>query len=71
MAHGLLSGVWGSGRHQHLCPVGQQVNEAGRQGVTLGGVVEQIVPLSFGGIWYRSGPSARPSHLSPVPALGS
>ena len=73
VAHGPLSGVWGSGSHQHLCPTGQRVNEAGRQGVIPGGVVERTAPLSFGGIWYSSAPLPAPpiSALSPPRAASS
>lgn len=50
MAHGPLSGVWGSGRHQHLCPKGRRVNEAAGQGVIPGGVVAGIsCPLGESG----------------------
>lgn len=66
VANGPLSGVWGPGRHRHLCPVGPRVNEAGRQGVIPGGASRaDRAPVPWG-TWYRSGPRTCP-RISALP----
>lgn len=65
-----LSGTWGPGRHGQLCPVGQPVNEAGKQGVIPGGASTADRGPVLWGTWYRSGLGACPSHLSSPPAAG-
>lgn len=66
-----LSGAWGPGRHQRLCPVGQRVNEAGKQGVIPGGARRADRAPVLWGTPYRNSPQACPFHLSSAPAGGS